>query len=302
LETYFPGQWAFTQRLETQGRVIRRREVTDPVSRMLFLAEVAAWKQPFENQAPVLIRHVTQNPYEHINGALESALTNLDHSHDAPAVDAVGALHGFGRSDGSRKIASAVLRFLEPTRFGTVDYRNWCLLSNTGGTFFRAPLLEPLAPSIEAAKSLPISTSQYIGYLHVLRNLAAENGLTPAEIDMALFAYSHEVRPLSYRPVTRITAESQPQDTGPVLKFQRMLAVLQEVIEDNKRRGAGGYARKLEQYVAKVRAGGQDPAALIRLCRTLVMARPDVGRTLALKRTKTIEEILPELDRIYHEP
>lgn len=48
---------------------ILRKEVTDEVSLLLFLIDVAVWKEPYETQAKEMIKLVTQNTYREIKSA-----------------------------------------------------------------------------------------------------------------------------------------------------------------------------------------------------------------------------------------
>lgn len=128
-------------------------------------------------------------------------------------------VRGYGFSGVDVPIASAILRFVFPDKYGSVGWRNWFVLSHTkapGGEqnkLFSQPLLKPLS---EHRSSSEIGISHYKVYLQVLRQLAEEHPertsaaqsivvleellkryprRTPAEIDMALFAYSHKFIP-----------------------------------------------------------------------------------------------------------
>lgn len=119
-------------------------------------------------------------------------------------------------------MASALLRFVHPDFYGTVDWRNWYVLSRPNNRrgdnnllfkVFRKPLLEPLSNPSSSEEITPIL---YVEYLEVIRGLAERfakrsdraNRLeiikeikgeypkrTPAEIDMALFSYSWNFLP-----------------------------------------------------------------------------------------------------------
>lgn len=296
-DKYFPGQWKLTERLEKLGAQIRKREVSDEVSLLLFLIDVAVWKEPYENQSKDMIRHVITNSYHEIVSAFNQVWQALDKQEDAKAIDAIGSLVGFGQSDGSRKIASAVLRFLDPSRYAVVDYRNWAILSNTEGRYFEEALLRPLGSTIEGSRKIPIDTKMYLDYLKVVRELASKTSFAPAQIDMALFAYSDELKPLSSTKTSPQMPANSPTSTS--VKYQRMEALIVEVINDNKKKGHRRAAQTLEIYLNKVRKGEPTPAALLQMCRSLATRRPDMDLYLASKGTKTIRHILPELERIY---
>ncbi len=303
LDSYSPGHWKLTQRLEELGAKILRREVDDEVSLRLFLIDVAVWKEPFEQQSKEMTTNVLSNTYSEIVSTFEKVWKALEKRQDFEAINAIGSLSGFGRRDGSRKIASAVLRFLDPSKYGVVDYRNWAILSNTENSYFDEPLLEPLARTMEDSRKLPISTADYLKYLHVIRNLAERTNFSPSQIDLALFAYSDEIKPLSQTKPSSQTKQSKTiAPAHPSLKYQRMEAKVVQVINDVKKKGRRGFAVKLERDLEDTRKRNPTPAGIMQMCIGLTSYRPDVDRFLEARGILTIRSILPELRRIYDDP
>lgn len=299
-ERYFPGQWVFTRRLEEFGEKIASKQITDEVSLMLFLIDVAVWKEPYETQAKDMIRHVTDNRYSDIRNAFDLFWIGFAKSQDREAIDAIGSLKGFG-TGGSRKIASAVLRFLDSSRFAVVDYRNWMILSNTEGRYFDKPLLEPLASTIEQTRQKPIDTQNYLRYLEVVRELGRENHITPAEVDMALFAFSDEIKPLSGSPNSSGHVSAQPairSDNYQTIRHQKMVEVVMSVIIDNRKKGHLRAAQTLESGLKKCKTPGE----IMNMCYNMTTKAAYMDTQLAASGTMTLRQIMRELETIYADP
>lgn len=299
-ERYFYGQWNLTKRLEDLGNRILKREVSDEVNLLLFLIDVAVWKEPHESQAKEMIKLVSDNSYYDIKSAFNKVWHALAEQKDEEAIDAIGSLRGFGKGDGSRKIASAVLRFLSPERFAVVDYRNWFLLSNTEGQYFEKPLLQPLGITIDDTKGRPINTKKYLEYLHVVRELAEQNGISPAEVDTALFAFSDEIRPLSVTPIVgdnEAKINERIADRYSTVKYQKMVEVVMRVVNDNKKKGHSRAAITLEKALKKCRT----PYEIMNMCYNMTTRASYMDRNLAMSGTMTLSHIMKELERIYRE-
>jgi len=300
-EKYFPGQWSFTKRLEAIGQRVASRQIADDASLMLFLIDVAVWKEPYESQAKDMIGLVIDNSYAEIRSAFYHVWHALSRHLDKEAVDAIGSLRGFGKG-GSRKVASAVLRFLDPSRFAVVDYRNWAVLSNTEGQYFEKPLLEPLALTIEETRASPIDTRRYLEYLTVVRQLAAQNGISPAEVDMALFAFSDEIRSLYIGTSVyegRDTAGGA-EDVHETLKRQRMVEVVMRVVNDNKRARQAwlrNSAVKLEVGLKKCRT----PYEIMEMCLNMLRGTPTMDLKIRALGRLSLADVKDELDRIYYD-
>jgi hypothetical protein len=188
--------------LDQLGLEIRNRR---PVSlRAAELRAIADWKSggrsrrhlPEDN---LLVERVTREAFQlQGDASIVGALTS-------------GALPGVRVG-----VASAVLRFIWPDRYGCVDWRNWYVLSVTRSALgdvnelFADPLLKPLSSPYSSPEITP---SLYAEYLKVIRKLAADHPertdraarlpfirplvmrfpeRTPAEIDLALYAYSQD--------------------------------------------------------------------------------------------------------------
>ncbi len=89
-----------------------------------FIISVEAWKANCDSKR---MGHAVLNNEDEVWGAL---MDSLNASEDVEALLAIMNLRGFGRSidqeTGTRrsKVASAVLRFLQPCKWGVVDWRN----------------------------------------------------------------------------------------------------------------------------------------------------------------------------------
>lgn len=232
IDTFNQGHWQLTQSLTDFGRDIVSGG-RSPSNCFAFLLLVGVWKNPHGKMLEDTISHIMMNPLEEVHQQFENALkihkdfiqntANPKREHDQIIIDTIGSLRGFGTTEqGSRKMVSAVLRFLDPQKYGTVDWRNWCLLSNTGSDLFTSPLLEGQGSDVERTKDLSIDTGHYLQYLGQIRRLARECRMTPAEVDMALFAYSIQVWPF---PGAKTNSERSLE------KSMRIMAVIDEIVD-----------------------------------------------------------------------
>lgn len=205
VESYAKGHWELTQDLIKDGRGIVDRTNTKVRRLRSFLWGVARWKNP-GRELPGIIDDINKNSDECIKAVFEDALElyrnyikdkeEIPEDAERRLINIFGRLYAFGRVSGSRKMVSAILRLLDPTKYGTVDYRNWAILSNTEHQFVEKPMLESLAGTWKESKGKNIDTEKYFHYLKIIRILAKDYNMTPAEVDMALFAYSDEKIPL----------------------------------------------------------------------------------------------------------
>ena len=236
VELYAPDHWKLTQLLEDLGRNIVLGMCKHPSSYVLFLMMVGVWKNPHVDKLQDTLGNILKNSTETVQDTFDYVLQICkEHIKDESSplkeaerriIDTLGSLSGLGASQGGRAIVSAVLRFLDPSRYGTVDYRNWCILSNTGTDVFPSPLLEPLAKSVEGTRGVPIDTEHYQQYLSVIRTLGRKCNLTPAQVDMALFAFSDELWPF-VREQSHSLSLATSSD-----KARRIMEVIDEVFQE----------------------------------------------------------------------
>ena len=122
---------------------------------------------------------------------------------------------------------------------------------------------------MEKTKTVPIDTEHYFSYLDAIRGLARRCSLTPAQVDMALFAYSNE---LWHFP----GYASRTSDTRSLDKAARIMSVVEEIVQEVSKipgqRGRAtsfrdvmmGYAKsgdylRMFQYASNVRKKGRPP-------------------------------------------
>ena len=281
LACFLPNNWKLTQLLSDLGSSIACGSSRSSSIYMLFLMMVGIWKNPHGKALQDTLANILKNSIKDVDQQFNDALKTYDESikdNDDPSkeaernlVDALGSLSGLGASPSqeSRKVVSAVLRFLDPSKYGTVDWRNWCILSNTGSKLLTSPLLNKLGDTVEKTKTVPIDTEHYLSYLDAIRSLARRCGLTPAQVDMALFAYSNE---LWHFP----GYASRMPDAKSLDKAARIMSVVEEIVQEVSRvpgqrwratkfrdvmRGyakSGDYLRMF-QYASNVRKKGRSP-------------------------------------------
>jgi len=300
VERYAKDHWLLTKDLVEHGQRIVNKKYTHPSMFVLFLLKVGVWKNPHGKELQKTIRNIAHNSFEEIKNSFEEGLSiywNYIRIKEEPSeydenrfIDAFGRLKGFGKETGSRKMTSAILRFLDPGRYGTVDYRNWIILSNTEFRFFDSPMLEPLADTIEESKHVSIDTQKYLCYLKVIRRLAKEHEITPADVDMALFAYSDEVIPLS-REISTIILRSKK-------KALAMMKIIQEVADSAAEVGFPRQAKILLDIIKPLVEEG-DFEAIYQKCLKISRKRPDIDYKIEKRGGKSLRTQLPKLKEIY---
>ena len=302
VERYAKDHWALTEDLEDHGQKIVNRAYSHPSMYMLFLLKVGIWKKPHGKGLQNTVMNIVKNSPESVDAAFQIALDIYHQSvkdkpevlmeADRKLVGTFGKLQGFGAKSGSRKMVSAILRFLDPDKYGTVDYRNWAILSNTGGQFLEDPLLPPLAESLNKSRNVDIDTQKYLSYLKIIRKLAGDYDYSPADVDMALFAYTDEIVPLGREPIiTPLPKESKD-------KAQRMIGVIEGVADSAERLGFPRQARRLLQNVKpKVRTG--DYEGIYQYCRNAIRARPDMDAKLEKLGGKSLRSQFYRIQQIY---
>lgn len=302
VEKYAEDHWALTQDIADHGRKIVNRVYSHSSMYMLFLLKVGIWKKPHGKGLRDTVMNIARNSLESVEAAFRIALgiyhrsvkdkPKVSTEADRKLIDTFGKLKGFGAKSGSRKMVSAILRFLDPDKYGTIDYRNWAILSNTGGKFLDDPLLPPLAESLNESRNVDIGTQNYLHYLKIIRKLAKDYGYSPAEVDMALFAYSDEIVPLGREPIlTPLPKEAKD-------KAQRMMEVIEEVAESAGSLGFPRQARILLHNVKpKVRTGNYE--GIYRYCRNAIRARPDMDAKLEKLGGKSLRSQFYKIQQIY---
>lgn len=269
---------------------------------MLFLMMVGAWKNPHGKALEDTLANILKNSVENVEKQFSDALKIYDESirdMDDPSrqaegklVDAFGILSGLGASPDqeSRKIVSAVLRFLDPSKYGTVDWRNWCILSNTGGKLLPSPLLNRLAETVEKSKTVAIDTKHYLSYLDVIRSLARRCGLTPAQVDMALFAYSSELWPFPGYASRMPSAKSLD-------KAAKIMSVVEEIVQEVSRLPGQRWRATKFGDVMKGYAESGDYLSMFRYASNVrKKGRPPVGAK------KTLESEFSRIEQIVRDP
>jgi len=302
VERYAKDHWALTRDLDDHGRKIANRAYSHPSMYMLFLLKVGIWKKPHGKGLEDTVKNISKNSLQSVDAAFQIALDIYHRSvkekgevsieADRKLTDIFGRLEGFGAETGSRKMVSAVLRFLDPEKYGTVDYRNWAILSNAGGQFLDDPLLPPLAESLSKSRDANIDTQSYLRYLKVIRKLARDYNCLPADVDMALFAYSDEIIPLNREPALISPLKESKE------KALRMMEVIQEVADSAERSGFPSQAKIILQNVmSKARTG--DYESIYRYCRNAIRARPDMDEKLERLGGKSLRSQFYRIQKIY---
>ena len=302
VERYAKDHWMLTQELIEHGKRIVNKTYTHPSMLVLFLLKVGVWKNPHGVELEKTIANIASNRIEDIKSVFDDGLSiywstikdkeEPSEYDDGRLIDTFGKLKGFGRKTESRKMTSAVLRFLDPTKYGTVDYRNWCILSNTEFMFLDKPLLEPLANTWKESKNIDIDTRKYLAYLKAIRKLGRKYGFTPAEVDMALFAYSDEIIPLK-RESSLTTSKSKE-------KAHAMMKIVQEVADSARKVGFPHQAERLINMIKPlVREGRYED--IYRLCIKIVSSRPDMDEKIERRGGKSLRSQLPRIKEIYED-
>lgn len=288
VERFAAGHWFLTNELEKFGEHIARSELSHPSMYMLFLFMVGVWKNPHSRELETTLANIAQNDSAQVGAIVSEGLsiwrekvvnaTQPDPRSEAGMVEVLSQLSGFGRTTGGRAMTSAFLRFLDSNRYGTVDYRNWVVLSNTQCNPFPKALLPPLAPTIRETSQIPIGTQQYLDYLRVIRELAQNQSMRPADIDMALFAYSDEIIPLS-RGGRRDVQGAVSHD-----KAMRIMKVVDEIAESvSKVHGQGSRARRFREIMSSHARVGNYMRMYEFAKNAMAKASPPAGATKTLE-------------------
>jgi len=302
VERYAKNHWALTQDLTYNGQKIANGTYTHPSMFTLFLLKVGVWKNPHGQELQKTIINIASNNIETIELVFSEALAiyrnyikdNQEVSEDADRklIDAFGSLRGFGKETGSRKMVSAILRFLDPAKYGTVDYRNWIILSNTEHQFLKEPLLKPLANTIEESKNIEIDSTKYVVYLRVIRTLAKFHGTTPADIDMALFAYSDEIISLGKKYIPILTNTESKEKT------LRMMEVIQEVVDSVRSLGLHRHANILLSRIEPLSRRG-DYEGIYLYCRRAISGKSHIDEMIEKRGGKSLRKMFSKIEKIY---
>jgi len=302
VEHYAKNHWALTQDLTHHGQEIANGTYTHSSMLMPFLLKVGIWKNPHDPDLQKTIANIARNNTRSIELTFAEALEiyrsrikgieEVPEDADRKLIDMFGKLTGFGRRTGSRKMVSATIRFLDPTKYGTVDYRNWVILSNTEHQFLEEPLLRPLSPHIEESKRIEIDTEKYLTYLKTIRKLATTYGITPAEVDMALFAYSDEVIPFSRENILPL-ARTKSDD-----KAFRMMQVIQEVVDSIESLGLHPYANILLSRVKPLARRG-DYEGIYNYCKRAISSKSRVDEMIEKRGGKSLRKVFCKIEEIY---
>jgi len=298
IERYHPDHWELTQELEQLGSTVL--PTYDRQQFRTFLLLVYLWKNPHGSALRTALLHTIRNNRYAIDRASRQVRIGLINQDDVGAVAAFSHMVGFGKHRRTPMI-SAVLRFLAPDRYGTVDYRNWSVLSNTQHSFFDSPLVKPLAPTFLESKRQAIDSSMYLDYLKIIRTLAVQCNVRPADVDMALFAFSDRVRSLQ-------AIFYGPHHFGRAKRHAvRMLAHIWLIIETAWGVGLGGPAEILLERALGYAVLG-DFLGLYRECKRMVAHRPEMDReiekratSLGLKEYASVRTQLDALAQISYE-
>jgi hypothetical protein len=128
-----------------------------------FLA-ICRWKEPRQRMR----RHWQRNDDAHVAACSRSALATND---ERQRMEALLALHGVGIA-----VASALLTMLDPTRYGVIDVRAWQVLYRYG-----------MVHTNPAGRGFSIE--EWLVYLAVVRDLAAQFGVTARVVEHSLYLY-----------------------------------------------------------------------------------------------------------------
>lgn len=145
-----------TTRLCEQFRVARRRGYLTHGE----FVEACVWKSPRP------IHHVRSNNHHRVRAATSAVLATRD---EAVRLDALLRLKGV-----SVPMASAILMFLDPRRYGVIDIRAWQLLHAVGAVSGNE-------------KGTNFTLKHWLQFLGILRHLSSRLGVTARAIELTLF-------------------------------------------------------------------------------------------------------------------
>ena len=145
-----------TARLCKRFRVARRRGYLTKGE----FVEACVWK----SARP--IKHVRSNSHHRVRAATSAVLATRD---EAVRLGALLRLKGV-----SVPMASAILMFLDPKRYGVIDIRAWQLLHAVGAVTGNE-------------EGVNFTLGHWLQFLGILRRLSARLGATAREIELTLF-------------------------------------------------------------------------------------------------------------------
>ena len=122
--------------------------------------DACVWKSPRP------IRYVRANTHHRVRAATSAVLATRD---EGLRLDALLSLKGV-----SVPMASAILMFLDPKRYGVIDIRAWQLL-----------YAERVVT--DNAKGTKFTLEQWLQFLGILRRLASRLGVTARAVELTLF-------------------------------------------------------------------------------------------------------------------
>lgn len=184
----------FTIGMEQLGASVRdsmERRHFEPASLRHFLIQVGYWKMP--RQLASHQSNVNRNTESDILRTFDMLAQT---SEDAKRIEICTGVWGFGKGTKQTRMASAILRFLWPDKYGVIDWRNWAVLSNCEHTFLSEPFLPTIGGSRTDLRSAVYDVPMYLAYLNVLRGILSNLNLERvADVDLALYSYSAEIWP-----------------------------------------------------------------------------------------------------------
>ncbi|MHA1381272.1 MAG: hypothetical protein ACTSRG_23135 [Candidatus Helarchaeota archaeon] len=303
VDKFAPNHWTLTKELIKDGQNIINNKYNHESMLFLFLLKVGIWKNPHGRKMIGTITNIVKNKVNEIKLIFSNALDfynnkirgkdSINIEVEKIFIDFFGNIKGYGRT-GARKLTSAILRFLDPSRYGTVDYRNWCILSNTGGQYFIKPLLESKGDSIQESMEQTISTDDFMNYLQMIRKLGIICNMSPAEIDMALFSFSDTIKPLNIDNKYLGNIKMGNHE-----KAQKILEIIKNITRgamNGTPHWVYGAALGLQREMEKHAENG-DAKRMYDRCRTLLGGK--VGKYLQDIGKNSIESEFSKIERIY---
>lgn len=140
------------------------------------LRRISTWKlQSGRNDS-----NVEENTDEQISRRVRAA---IDASSDKKAVDELLELSGVGVP-----MASTVLTMARPSEFAIIDYRAFRALAAAKSNLFELALYPVSAEFLEHFRTYLSKPDSYVFYMRHIRELADAEGLSPREVDIALWA------------------------------------------------------------------------------------------------------------------
>lgn len=209
VNSYFPNHWRLMKDLEKEAKEILEDDYFNIEKFAEFLAKIAFLKQPYR----ISISEVKEVILKYRKEAEEGwkALKNLDL--DYQIMDTISKIPFFGRK-GGRSFTSALLRIVFPEKFGIIDWRNLAVMANVKGfegcispsvDFSQVGLLRE--EILEKKGGIFYSEKLYCYYNDIIRELAFEYQIKPAEVDLVLWSFSIEKDPFGMEFLGRCGGE-----------------------------------------------------------------------------------------------